>query len=389
MTLPLKNQIPIIFTVFFCWIGVTSCSSQTQLISTSGNPTSIAVTSEFVPTAQATLTDAPVPTAIITPIQASTPTEPTINKSIVVSDIPFNQGGGPGAMLALPGQVWTGTLFSGLQQWDPQTGELVMTIEGIEAKVFFDIDFEDNRLWVLASIDDPNQAEILYVIELPQGEVVKTIPISDEGDYGTAPTQLGSSPGKIWVNFGMVDTETLEYVSLPNGLPSEAHFVYDGEKWMWITGSWCDGCRHGLWLVNANDPTELKDSKNSGVLDTGVLGNPLVLADGKVWLVAHYYSENGAYYLDGYDILKTDQPEFHINVTNEIYDRGNVNMVADNRMVWVEAEGLLYYFDSRTGQKIGELKVGESVESIGFDGTSLWVLSSDAGLLQILLPWVP
>ena len=384
----IRNKIPIIFSVFIFGIGIISCSPQAQLISTSENPIPVEVISEVVPTAQATLTDAPIPTAIITPIQTPSPTELTIYKSIVVSDIPNNLGGGSGAMLALPGQIWTGTLFSGLQQWDPQTGELVMTITGIEAKVFFDIEFESNRLWVLASINDPNQAEILYVIELPQGKVLKIIPISDEGDYGTAPTQLGRSPGKIWVNFGMVDTETLEYLSLPNGLPSEAHFVYDGEKWMWITGSWCDGCGHDLWLVNANDPMEHKDNNNSGVLGTGVLGNPLALADGKVWLVAHY-TDNGAYYLDGYGIHKTDRPEFHIDVTSEIYDHGNVNITADDRMVWVEAGGLLFYFDSRNGQKIGELKVGEYIDSIGFDGTSLWVLCSDAGLLQIFLPWVP
>ncbi len=55
----------------------------------------------------------------------------------------------------------------------------------------------------------------------------------------------------------------------------------------------------------------------------------------------------------------------------------------------LSVEGTLYYFDSKIGQKIGELKVGEYVDSIGFDETSLWVLSSDAGLLQISLPWIP
>ncbi len=86
---------------------------------------------------------------------------------------------------------------------------------------------------------------------------------------------------------------------------------------------------------------------------------------------------------------ETDQPKFHIDVTSEVYDHGNANITADNRMVWIEVEGMLYYFDSKIGQKMGELKVGEYVESIGFDGTSLWVLSSDAGLLQICLPWIP
>ena len=389
MTITIRNKISIICSVLFCGIGIISCSSQPQPVSTSGSPTSIDMTSEVVPITQATLTVTPLQTVNIPPTQAIIPIDPTIIKSIVVSDMPYHPGGGPGTMLALPGQVWTGTMFSGLQQWNPQTGDLVMTIPEIEATNFFDIEFENNRLWVLASIDDSNQAEILYVIELPQGKIVKKIPITDEGGYGTAPTQLGNSPGKMWVNFGIVDTETLEYVPLPNGLPSDAHFIYDGDKWMWITGSWCAGCRHDLWLVNANDPSDHKDSQNSGALDTGVLGQPLVLANGKVWLVAYYDSDNKSSYLDGYDIHRTDQPKFHIDVTSEVYDHGNAHITADNRMVWIEVEGMLHYFDSKIGQKMGELKVGEYVESIGFDGTSLWVLSSDAGLLQICLPWIP
>lgn len=401
-----KNKTQILISVFFCEIALISCNPQPQLISSSSDPTSIAteasvasassqhpilidVTDQSDPTVQYTLTYTPVQTTTIPSTQVTTPIEPTIIKSIMVSDMPYHPGGGSGTMLALPGQIWTGTLFSGLQQWDPQTGDLVMTISEIEENNFFDIECENNRLWVLASIDDSNQAEVLYVIELPQGEIVKKIPITDEGDYGTAPTQLGNSPGKIWVNFGLVDTETFEYISFPDGLPSDAHFIYDDEKWMWITGSWCDGCRHDLWLVNAIDPSEKKDSKNSGPLDTGVLGQPLVLANGKVWLVAHYYSANDTYFLDGYDIHKTDLPEFHTDVTSEVQGYGNINIAADEHMVWIEVEGTIYYFDSKNGQKIGELKVGENADSIGFDGTSLWVLCSDAGLLQISLPWIP
>ena len=399
----IRSKIQILFRVFFCAFSLISCNAQLQdktisnstAIETKASvssvstelPSSDEVAAISTPKVQATLTNVPLQAENVSLNQTPTPITPVIMKSIVISDIPFNPGGGPGAMLAIPGQVWTGTLFSGLQQWDPNTGNLVRTISGIEATNYFDIEFENDRLWVLASIEDPNQAEILYVIELPQGEIVKEISIGMEGDYGTAPTQLGSSPGKIWVNFGIVDTETLEYGSLPDGLPSEAHFVYDGENWMWITGSWCHGCSHDLWLVNANDPLEHKDDQNSGVLDTGVLGQPLVLANGKMWLIAHYNTSDGAEYLDGYEIHKTNQPEIHIDVTREIAGHGQANITADDKMVWVEAEGTLYFFDLLSGQKMGELKVGDTVEEIGFDGTSLWVLCSDKGLLQIFLPW--
>ena len=103
-------------------------------------------------------------------------------------------------------------------------------------------------------------------------------------------------------------------------------------------------------------------------------------------MIAHYNTTDGADYLDGYEIYKTNQPEFHIDVTREIASHGQANISADDQMVWVEAEGTLYYFDLLSGQKMGELKVGDTVEEIGFDGTSLWVLCTDKGLLQIFLP---
>lgn len=399
-----RNKIQNLISLFFCAFSLISCTAlfQDPIMNKSTTiETKASVSSEStqqpvstdeavksVQKVQVTLTNAPLQDETSPLEQTAPPLNPFVMKSIVVSEMPFNPGGGSGAMLAIPGQIWTGTFFSGLQQWDPLTGELVRTISGIEAANFFDIELENNRLWVLASMEDPTQAEILYVIDLPQGEIVKEITIGMEGDFGTAPTQLGRSPGKIWVNFGFVDTETLTDDALPDGLPSEAHFVYDGEQWMWMTGSWCDGCRHDLWLVNAKDPSEKKDQQNSGVLDTGVLGEPLALANGKVWLVAHYNTAGGSYYLDGYEIDKSDQPQFHIDVTDEIAGHGQANIAADNQMVWLEAEGTLVYFDSLLGQKIGELKVGDTVDAIGFDGTSLWVLSSDAGLLQIFLPWV-
>ncbi len=398
-----RNKIQNLISVFICTFCLISCTvlfPGSLMDKSTAIETKASVTSEItqhpvstdgaaipVQKVQPTLTIAPLQAETIPQEQTAPPLNPFIMKSIVVSEMPFNPGGGSGAMLAIPGQIWIGTFFSGLQQWDPLTGELIRTISGIEATIFFDIELENNRLWVLASIEDPTQAEILYVIELPKGEIVKEIPIGMEGDYGTAPTQLGRSPGKIWVNFGIVDTETLAYESLPDGLPSEAHFVFDGEQWMWITGSWCDGCRHDLWLVNAKDPLELKDQQNSGVLDTGVLGEPLTLANGNVWLVAHYNTAGGSYYLDGYEIHKSNQPEIHIDVTDEIAGHGQANIAADDQMVWLEAEGTLIYFDSLTGQKMGELRVGDTVDDIGFDGTNLWVLSSDAGLLQVYLPW--
>lgn len=242
-----RNKIQNLISLFFCAFSLISCTAlfQDPIMNKSTTiETKASVSSEStqqpvstdeavksVQKVQVTLTNAPLQDETSPLEQTAPPLNPFVMKSIVVSEMPFNPGGGSGAMLAIPGQIWTGTFFSGLQQWDPLTGELVRTISGIEAANFFDIELENNRLWVLASMEDPTQAEILYVIDLPQGEIVKEITIGMEGDFGTAPTQLGRSPGKIWVNFGFVDTETLTDDALPDGLPSEAHFVYDGEQW--------------------------------------------------------------------------------------------------------------------------------------------------------------
>lgn len=302
--------------------------------------------------------------------------------------MPFNKGGGLGTMLVMPGRIWTGTMFSGLQEWDPETGSLVRSIPAIEARLFFDIKFDGQLLWILASQDEPNHADSLYVLDPQAGEVVEVIPVGSEGVYSTNPVQLGLSPGKIWVNFGIVDTATLEYTSLPDGLPSEAHFAYDGAGWMWITGGWCHGCSHDLWIINAGDPNQVLDDQHSGVLGTGVLGSPLALAGGKMWLTAAYHAGSEvSEFLDAYSLDQTSKPEIHVDVTKELLGHGNAILAADGRLVWMAVEGTLYYFDNQTGQKLGQLEAGEEIQSLGYDGASLWVLSQDAGLLQIALPW--
>ena len=416
----LKNKLLTLLCVFIVEISVLSCQLSSQLTSpteslpvpetnTPGNPVNstpqnlIATQTEINPTVQATLTGTPVEAPTLAPIAGLTPTlvpsitatipsQPVIANTYLVQTIlppaGGNKGGGPfSAMLVLPGQVWTGTMFGGLQQWDPQTGKVIKVLSNVMSKGFYDMKFDGKNLWVL-TIDKLVGAnpDTLYVISLPGGDIVKKFDLEKTRYL----TQIGYSPGKVWVGSTIYDTDTLQPDPVSSGLPFEAHYAYDGEQRMWITGVHCEGCGHDLWLYDANNLPNHKDKENSGTSNDGVLDSPMVLAGGKMWLVVR---PNGdpIYILDAYDIHKTDQPVLQINLTKEFKNTGSqssqVYITTDNHVVWLSIVGKLYYFDLNTGQMLGSLSIGKQVMGMGFDGKSLWVLSNVDGLIQVSIPW--
>ena len=390
-------SIGMIFFASGCANRAAAPALETPAASTSASSESIGQESTADVASAASPTDppsTPLPSETVPPLPSATPlpqpryTEPTILNIYSISDIPFHPGGAEGVVLALPGQVWTAAMFSGLQQLDPLTGEVLMKITDIDAQFFYDLKVENERLWVLSAREPGGDADSLYALDLPGGEVAGVVAITDDGSYSADSAKLGVSPGKVWVNYGIVDAETLQYTEFPSGLPGEAQFAFDGQRWMWITGTWCDGCNHDLWILDADDPPNHRDHQNSGVLNTGVLGSPMVLAGGRMWVSAAYFEGETTYFLDVYDLDQSAAPMMHIDVTEEVSESGGyVRMTADDRMVWLESNGTLYYYDISTGEKKGQLTVGEYVTSLSFDGTSLWVLCSDVGLLQVYLPW--
>lgn len=377
---------------------LTACSNVNNVFS----PTSIRAGTEAPNTSLTgtTSTHLPAtptahPTNTIAPTVEPSPTlipklsQPTIINTYMVSSLPGGKGSGPGAMLVLSGQIWTATMFAGLQQWDPATGTAVKTLADIQASQYWDIKFDGRYLWVLASEQTESSADSLYMIDPNRSELVKRFDIGKSGDFGLEPTQLGISPGRIWVNDGVISTDTLEYTHLPNGLPSDAHFAYDNHGWIWITGSWCHGCNHDLWIVNTDDPQQLKDEQHSGILGEGTLDKPLILAGGKIWLIAvsHDQASSPIYFLEGYDPLHTDIPVFREDISAEVPLNSQIHLAADGKVLWVEAEGTLYYYSLEDASLLGSLQVGADVQGIGFDGRDLWILSLKEGLQQISLPW--
>ena len=59
------------------------------------------------------------------------------------------RGGTGGIMLAIPGQIWIANDFVGIQQWDPQTGQLVKTIPNTVENYFSDIKYDGQQVWCM------------------------------------------------------------------------------------------------------------------------------------------------------------------------------------------------------------------------------------------------
>jgi hypothetical protein len=331
-----------------------------------------------------TFTESPTNTPLPT-----RPSTPTILNAYTVSDVPYQKGGGTGAMLVLPDQIWIGSMFGGLQEWDPKTGQIIMQVTSIQPKMYYDIEKEgNNHLWVLAGENNYNYADALYLLSLPDAKLVKRFDIKGVGDYGWTPIRLGISPGKLWVNDMTIDTDALKETHYENGLPDSAEFAYDNNGWMWVTGDWCMGCEHDLWIIDVNDPTSYKDAQHSGMRNVGVLESPMVLTDGKIWLTQTEHDPSVRVFLVAYDISNSVEPVFHVEITNDIKDINGRNVIAaDDNSIWIDSSGTLYYYAKSDGHYQGSLVIGEDrINGLGFDGYTLWALSMDAGLVQIAVP---
>jgi hypothetical protein len=360
------------------------------------------------PTSEVVESETPESTRI--PI-ATRPSQPIIAAAYPLS-YPGSLTGLGGILGISPGRVWVAGIYSGaspqavenipgIQEWDADSGKFLRAIPLPEIIRFWDIKYDGQYLWVLASKKEAAYADILYVLGLSDGQVVKEWDKFTKDDYGWRPTQLGLSPGKIWVANKVIDTPSLQEEAIEwYGLPADAYFAYDGQKWMWITGSWCEGCNHDLWLLDADDPMKVKDKEGSGAPHSGTIGQPIVLANGKIWLggIKDIKTVNGLFtgtpYLEAYNLDQTDRPSLSVEITRELAKDTLVIqlLVADNHVVWLGNQfgsTTLYYHDQNDGKLLGSLYLDTAgIADMAFDGTNLWVLDAD-NLVRIALPWAP
>ena len=321
-------------------------------------------------------------------------------------------GGNGGVMLAVPGQIWTASDYVGIQQWDPQTGQLVKTIPNTVENYFTDIKYDGQQVWVYALVLQPSSNNhiiytgALYAVNTLQGELVRKIAVSNdkkttmENDAIDFPN-IGLSPGKVWVKDRLIDTQTFEADIMPwNFIFGNAHFAYDGQGLMWVQGNACPDCSHSIFIYDVTDPKKKLVAGNSA----GLNSNPdltdhhnLIMAGGKMWATARYWKkaddQTSYWEILAYDLHKNDKPLIQTDVSREMTGRnGGEIFSADNHAIWLapnRQDGIVYDYDQASGRLLGSLHVGTTITSMSFDGQALWVMDVEYGLQKIALPWAP
>ena len=267
---------------------------------------------------------------------------------------------------------------------------------------FWDIKYEGQLLWVLASKKDASYADTLFALNLPDEQVVKewdTLTETNEGEViNWSANRLGVSPGKIWAADKVIDTQTLEEIK-STMLPLYAHFAYDGQRWMWITGDRCEDCLN-LWMFDAGDPTKVKDKGGTGPLAGEIFDAPIVQANGKMWMGAVKNIKNvnnlltGTSYLQAYDFNQTDHPSLEVDISGELAGWDEIGLLAaDNHVLWLGenhyGSKTLSYHDQTSGKLLGSLSLDTAgIADMVFDGKNIWVLDAD-DLVRVALPWAP
>ncbi len=216
-------------------------------------------------------------------------------------------------------------------------------------------------------------------------------------------TQIGISPGKVWVKDRLIDTQTFEPTLLhANFFEANTHLAYDGQGQMWIQGTTCadrdvPDCLYSIRKYNLTDPTKH--------INTGLTGYPdltdhrnLIMAGGKMWATATYQKSleqntDDNWELLAYDLKNSDKPVIKTEISKEMTGRyGGEILAADNHVIWLAPngqDGKVYYYDQANGQLLGSLHVGALISSMQFDGQYLWVMDDEHGLEKIALPWAP
>jgi hypothetical protein len=222
------------------------------------------------------------------------------------------------------------------------------------------------------------------------------------------PEDFGISPGKIWIDGHVIDTQTFE-VTPDVPMPGMTSFAYNGKDWMWMTGENGGNCDDML-LVGTADPANDHWCKShwpflirtEGGVVTGP-GSQLVLAGDRMW-IAGGLSETAssapihtlsAYWANMDQAMQETGPLASVPL---MVIPSEVELLFAGNTLWVaytggEKMGFLYQLDPQTGATINSLDlIGDQGRSIGdipsalaSEGDNLWILTARQ-LLRIKLP---
>lgn len=319
------------------------------------------------------------------------------------------------SLTASPGKVWLGTLTGTIEQMDTQSGAFERTIAlpggGDPTTVFpvMKLAFEGDYLWAWGNqIVSGRARPYLFAVDSSARAIVHQWDLDSaawlEGESRVFPPEdFGVSPGKLWIDNHVVDTQTLE-VTAGVHMPAMTRFAYDGEGWMWMTGDTGQG--DSLVFVSTDDPSQARYQSRWPFLDhsggsSGVgPSSPLVAAGDRMWIGQTVAGTNpfrtlAAYWANMDLLMEETAPLASVPLPD---DPQKCKLFSAGDCLWVlwtggEQAGFLYQLDPQTGATVNSLDLvgdeGRSISDVPMDiaseGGSLWILTSRQ-LLRLELP---
>jgi hypothetical protein len=325
------------------------------------------------------------------------------------------------SMAASSGKVWIGSGYGTIEEVDSQSGAFMgsipvtggiegtrKNIAGIEMTMFpiLKLAIEGRYLW-LYGITSENiiPHPYLLAVDPENGSVARQFDM-DSAEWMTGyermslPDDLGISPGKVWIDGHIVNTQTFE-VTADISMPGMTLFAFNGKDWMWMTGD--TGHGDGLVFVNTDDPSHYRHQVRWPFLarPSGVgPADPLVLAGDRIWIGSGISGDNPTYSLEAYtadvDQLMNDTGSLASVPLLDSYQ--SIKMLYAGKYLWLvythgEKPGILCQLDPITGETINSLDlIGDQGRSKGdvpvdmaTEGDNLWILTIRQ-LIRIKLP---
>ncbi len=416
-----------LITLLLACIALLACT----MLSSYARPNSPSATAANQPAGEVTLvpdpttqtsepTDEPATEASSSPTVevAAGPYSLAISKSYPLFDTKHTIGT---SLAARTGVVWIGTISGTLEKFDVQGENFSQSISlaadnSGNALTVFPVPkmaFESQYLWAFASFFEGGMAPPgLFALDPASGEVIQQWDLNSPEwteDYEHAqPSELfGVSPGKIWIDSHMVDTQTFEMQKV--FMPGITNFAYGGNDWMWITGEMGGAC-DDMILININDPSEewcpdqwpflIHTTDGRSAVNPG---SPMVLTGDRMWIAGSWSAESltdsPEYTLDAYpadmgQAMKTTGPLASVPLLDS---DSSVLMLFAGDYLWViytgDKAGWLYQLNPQTGETVNSLDlvgdegraISDIPQDIATEGDNLWILTSRQ-LLRIKLP---
>jgi hypothetical protein len=323
-----------------------------------------------------------------------------------------------------PGKVWVGTGRGTIEKVDTQSGAFEQSFSLTGTKIDLESLTIDNIVGAVIKLgfdgeyiaatmilnDQIPPHRYLFIIDTDKGAVVHQWDLQStewSSDIATFPDDFGVSPGKIWLDGHMIDTQNFEVrKDIPN--PRGSHFAYNGNGWMWITGDTGGSC-DDLVFIDTDDPDKvicqnhLPFMNNSGdkIGSVYVGSSIMALAGDRMWMAASGGGEGNqnmtivAYPADMGQLMKETKPLTTVRLMNKGSQFG---LLYAGNFLWLlwkgsDERGFLYQLDPQTGATINSLdlvgdqgrKKGDIPQDFATEGDNLWILTRYQ-LLRIILP---